>query len=481
VLDVGTHSVKAGYAGDDGPKAVFPSACGVVAAAAAADGGGGASGDSRVKKGGAGPADGAEAGKEDGGGGEKDGGGVKKDARAGAAAGRGGGVFVGADGPSFARGDRMEVASPFDADGQVRDWDLAEALWRHALQDRLRVTDPADMALMVVEPTHATKASREACVERLFEALQCPAAYLAKAALLASFATARQTGVVVDAGHMATTGEFFYLCGGARFVLARSMFLATCAFFFSPFFRALAPPPPPPHTHTRALAFSRLSPSETPRAVGRVSAQNRCRQVVYTAREELGGGSTDAEKRVRAPRRPVGVSSSLAGAHRHPRHPSTSSSSSSSSSCSWPSDKRPLLLPPLDEQLLDRQLERLDLRLELRPLVGRDGARDDGPRDAARAAERRFRRHKDVGHVLVLGQEGQVQEDLDGLGVGGHDDELGDAAVERLGGCVCVCVVFCGWGAAFFSFERRRPSLFPLTPPPADGDSPSLAPFFSCL
>ena len=43
---------------------------------------------------------------------------------------------------------------------------------------------------------------------------------------------------------------------------------------------------------------------------------------------------------------------------------------------------------------------------------------------------------EDIGHVLVLGEEGEVEEDLEGLGVGGEDHELGDAAVEGLGGLV---------------------------------------------
>lgn len=77
-----------------------------------------------------------------------------------------------------------------------------------------------------------------------------------------------------------------------------------------------------------------------------------------------------------------------------------------------------------------------------------------------------------------------MEEDLDGLGVGGHDDELGDAAVERLGGCVCVLffwflrflrerIVGDGVGRLSLSFSPR-PARRPT-------DSPSLAPFLSCL
>ena len=65
-----------------------------------------------------------------------------------------------------------------------------------------------------------------------------------------------------------------------------------------------------------------------------------------------------------------------------------------------------------------------------------DGGRDHGPRHAARSAQSLLGLDEDVGHVLVLAQEGDVEEDLQRLGVGGHDDELGDAAVEGLGGLI---------------------------------------------
>ncbi len=39
------------------------------------------------------------------------------------------------------------------------------------------------------------------------------------------------------------------------------------------------------------------------------------------------------------------------------------------------------------------------------------------------------------GADLVLAQQRQVQEDLEGLRVRSHDDELGDATIQRLGCC----------------------------------------------
>lgn len=37
---------------------------------------------------------------------------------------------------------------------------------------------------------------------------------------------------------------------------------------------------------------------------------------------------------------------------------------------------------------------------------------------------------------LILAQERQVKKNLNGLGIGGHDDELGNTTVEGLGGLV---------------------------------------------
>lgn len=78
-------------------------------------------------------------------------------------------------------------------------------------RDRLGAAT-SEYAVLASEPSHsgastAGRASREKHVEMLFETFGVPAAFLSKAAVLASFAVAKQTGVVVDMGHQATTGE----------------------------------------------------------------------------------------------------------------------------------------------------------------------------------------------------------------------------------------------------------------------------------
>ena len=97
----------------------------------------------------------------------------------------------------------------------------------------------------------------------------------------------------------------------------------------------------------------------------------------------------------------------------------------------------------LDLQTLDLVLERPDLAHEVRRLVGGDAAGDDGTGDTAGAAqlihvsecitplivrEKGTYSHLagdvDVGDVLVLAEEGQVEEDGERAGVGGQDDEF---------------------------------------------------------
>ena len=90
----------------------------------------------------------------------------------------------------------------------------------------------------------------------------------------------------------------------------------------------------------------------------------------------------------------------------------------------------------LDHETLDLVLESADLVHEIRRLVGGDRGGDDGAGDTAGAAKSGLGWHVDVWHVLVLAQEWEVQENGQWSGVGGEDDDLGDTAVEGLGGLV---------------------------------------------
>lgn len=60
---------------------------------------------------------------------------------------------------------------------------------------------------MLAEPVHNPRQVREKAVELLFEKFAPPALFMAKNAVLSSFAIGRQTSLVVDLGHEATVSE----------------------------------------------------------------------------------------------------------------------------------------------------------------------------------------------------------------------------------------------------------------------------------
>ena len=71
--------------------------------------------------------------------------------------------------------------------------------------DRLHV-DPKEHPLLLAEPSFQPREAREQVVSRVFEGYAAPALFLAKNAALSSYATGRQTSLVVDMGHEGTVG-----------------------------------------------------------------------------------------------------------------------------------------------------------------------------------------------------------------------------------------------------------------------------------
>ncbi|GBG64754.1 hypothetical protein CBR_g46712 [Chara braunii] len=185
VIDVGWNTCKAGYAGEDAPKAVFPSLVGVIEKSGAADGSAAALGNGDVEMG---DAEEKRTGNKPGGDGNDK---ARKANRK---------LYVNALG--FRR-DFMEVV-PTVKEGLVADWDLVEGLWEHAFRERLLV-DPREHPMLLAEPSHNTNSSRETTVELMFEKHQVPALFLAKNAVLTSFASGRATSLVVDSGGGSTT------------------------------------------------------------------------------------------------------------------------------------------------------------------------------------------------------------------------------------------------------------------------------------
>lgn len=70
--------------------------------------------------------------------------------------------------------------------------------------------DPAEQPLLVSEPAANPKEQRAKLAELLFEKLQAPALFLARAPVLAAFAAGRPTALVVDVGAGKTTVAAVY-------------------------------------------------------------------------------------------------------------------------------------------------------------------------------------------------------------------------------------------------------------------------------
>ena len=81
-------------------------------------------------------------------------------------------------------------------------------------------------------------------------------------------------------------------------------------------------------------------------------------------------------------------------------------------------------------------LDSLDLCVQLPSLVGGNTGSDNRPGNTASPTESSLGRQKDIGDVLVLTEEGKVEDDLNRLDIGGHDNEFADTSVKGLGGFV---------------------------------------------
>ncbi|CAG8728766.1 14506_t:CDS:2, partial [Gigaspora margarita] len=186
VLDVGSCWTRAGYAGEDTPKAVFPTSYGYIAEAETAvpnidEDTIMKNADSDAPKGESSNSAFAENTLS------------KKEK----------GKYIIGDAEVAAWRSNMEIKNPL-VDGLVQDWDALEKIWDHALDKRLQV-DPTEHPLFVTEAAWNTREIREKLTEIAFEKYQVLAFYVAKNPVLSAFATGRPTAVVLDCGHSTTS------------------------------------------------------------------------------------------------------------------------------------------------------------------------------------------------------------------------------------------------------------------------------------
>ncbi|XP_045891360.1 actin, non-muscle 6.2-like isoform X2 [Micropterus dolomieu] len=83
--------------------------------------------------------------------------------------------------------------------GIITNWDDMEKIWRHTFDNELRVA-PEEHPVLLTEPPLNPTANREKMTQIMFETFRCPALYVATQAVLSLYASGRTTGIVMDSG-----------------------------------------------------------------------------------------------------------------------------------------------------------------------------------------------------------------------------------------------------------------------------------------
>ncbi|KAK4051073.1 NuA4 histone acetyltransferase subunit [Microbotryomycetes sp. JL221] len=149
VLDVGSCTVRAGYAGEDAPKCVFPTTFASVP------------NDDGTQK-----------------------------------------YIHGIDANLYR--PHSVLSNPI-SDGIVTDWDAVSRTLDHAFRHRMRMQDLSDFPLLVTEPCWNTKQNKERMCQLAFEEWKVPAYYAVDKAVMSAFAAGKGSAVIVDVGHELTT------------------------------------------------------------------------------------------------------------------------------------------------------------------------------------------------------------------------------------------------------------------------------------
>jgi len=107
-----------------------------------------------------------------------------------------GDVFIG-DRAQELRG-LLKIRYPLEH-GIVTDWDDMEKIWHYVYENELK-TLPEEHPVLLTEPPLNPRKNRDAAAQIMFETFNVPALYTSIQAVLSLYASGRTTGVVLDSG-----------------------------------------------------------------------------------------------------------------------------------------------------------------------------------------------------------------------------------------------------------------------------------------